>query len=64
MDVSGVADEGQMNLFDLAFVDAGVKSFAEVQNPKTQLEIYQEYLKNFVAIQNKKKTEDTKKYLK
>lgn len=59
VDVSGVADEGQMNLFDLAFVDAGVKSFAEVQNPKTQLEIYQEYLKNFVAIQNKKKTEDT-----
>lgn len=58
VDVSGVADEGQMNLFDLAFVDAGVKSFAEVQNPKTQLEIYQEYLKNFVAIQNKKKTED------
>ena len=59
VDVSGVADEGQMHLFDLAFVDAGVKSFAEVQNPKTQLEIYQEYLKNFVAIQNKKKTEDT-----
>lgn len=58
VDVSGVADEGQMNLFDLAFIDAGVKSFAEVQNPKTQLEIYQEYLKNFVAIQNKKKTED------
>lgn len=59
VDVSGVADEGQMNHFDLAFVDAGVKSFAEVQNPKTQLEIYQEYLKNFVVIQNKKKTEDT-----
>lgn len=59
VDVSGVADEGQMNLFDLAFVDAGVKSFAEVQNPKTQLEIYQEYLKNFVAAQSKKKTEDT-----
>lgn len=57
--VSGIADEGQMNLFDLAFVDAGVKSFTELQNPKTQLEIYQEYLKNFVAIQNKKKTEDT-----
>lgn len=48
-----------MTLFDLAFVDAGVKSFAEVQNPKTQLEIYQEYLKNSVAIQNKKKSEDT-----
>lgn len=59
VDVSGVADEGQMNLFDLAFVDAEVKSFAEVQNPKTQLEIYQEYLKNFVAAQSKKKTEDT-----
>ncbi len=59
VDVSGVADEGQMNLFDLAFVDAGVKSFAEVQNPKTQLEIYQEYLKNFVAAQSRKKNEDT-----
>ena len=58
VDVSGAADEGQLTLFDLAITEAGVKTFAEVRNPKTQLEIYQEYLKNFVAAQSKKKTED------
>ena len=35
-----------------------MKSFAEVSNPKTQLEIYQEYVKNFMATQKKDKNED------
>lgn len=58
VDVSGASDEGQLTFFEMAFADAGVKTFVEVQNPKTQLEIYQEYLKNFVASQSKKKTDD------
>ncbi len=58
VDVSSTEDEGQLNLFDLAMTSVGVKTFVEVQNPKTQLEIYQEYLKNFVAIQKKKKSDD------
>lgn len=58
VDVSGASDEGQITLFEMAFADAGVKTFVEVQNPKTQIEIYQEYLKNFVASQSKKKTDD------
>ena len=36
-----------------------MKSFAEVSNPKTQLEIYQEYVKNFMAAKKKDKCEDS-----
>ena len=45
--VSATVDDGQLSLLDFAITASGVKSFAEVSNPKTQLEIYQEYVKNF-----------------
>ena len=57
--VSATVDDGQLTLFDSAISASGVKSFAEVSNPKTQLEIYQEYVKNFVAVHNKEKSEDS-----
>ena len=58
VDVSAGVDDGQLSLFDFAISASGVKTFAEVFNPKTQLEIYQEYLKNFVAVQKKDKKDD------
>ena len=57
--VSSSVDDGQLSLLDFAITSSGVKSFAEVSNPKTQIEIYQEYVKNFVASQRKEKKEDT-----
>ena len=56
--VSATVDDDQLSLIDIAITASGVKSFAEVSNPKTQLEIYQEYVKNFVAAQNKDKNAD------
>lgn len=60
IEVSSTVDDGQLSLFDFAFTASGVKSFSEVSNPKTQLEIYQEYVKNFMTSQrkDKEKTED------
>ena len=58
VDVSAGVDDGQLSLFDFAISASGVKTFVEVFNPKTQLEIYQEYLKNFVAVQKKEKKDD------
>lgn len=57
--VSSSVDDGQLSLLDFAITSSGVKSFAEVSNPKTQIEIYHEYVKNFVASQRKEKKEDT-----
>ena len=57
--VSSSVDDGQLSLIDFAITSSGVKSFTEVSNPKTQVEIYQEYVKNFVASQRKEKKEDT-----
>lgn len=56
--VSAGVDDGQLSLLDFAITASGVKSFAEVSNPKTQLEIYQEYVKNFMVVQKKDKNED------
>ncbi|MCD7716063.1 MAG: DEAD/DEAH box helicase family protein [Lachnospiraceae bacterium] len=56
---SVVEDDGQLTLIDFAITASGVKSFIEVSNPKTRLEIYQEYMKNFMASQRTKKVEDT-----
>lgn len=55
--VSATVDDGQLTLFDFAFVSSGIKSFAEVSNPKTQLEIYQEYMKNFMVAKTEDKSE-------
>ena len=59
VDISAGVDDGQLSLFDFAISASGVKTFVEVFNPKTQLEIYQEYLKNFVAVQKKDKKGDS-----
>lgn len=56
--VSAGMDDGQLSLIDYAITASGVKSFAEISNPKTQLEIYQEYVKNFVATQKKDQKSD------
>ena len=55
--VSCSVDDGQLTFIDKAISDSGVKSFVEIQNPKTQVEIYQEYVKNFMALQRKGKDE-------
>ena len=57
VEVTASADDGELSLFDDAMTASGVKSFTEVQNPKTQMEIYQEYLKMF-SDNRKKKTEN------
>ena len=45
-------------MLDIAITASGLKSFTEVNNPKTQLEIYQEYMKNFMAAQKQDKEEN------
>lgn len=59
VDVTASASDDQLSLFDDAIAAAGVKSFADISNPKTQHEIYEEYKKNFMATQRKAKTEET-----
>lgn len=58
VDVSSTEDDGQLSLFDDAITSAGIKSFSEIRNPKTQYEIYQAYVKNFMASTHKKKDSD------
>lgn len=55
--VSASINDEQLFLFDTAITAIGVKSFAEVSNPKTQIEIYQEYIKNFMNTQKKENFE-------
>lgn len=59
VDVSATVDDGQLSLLDVAISASGVKSFAEVSNPKTRLEIYQEYVKNFMSTQKKEEPEES-----
>ena len=58
VDVSSTGDDGQLSLFDDAITSVGVKSFEQVRNPHTQLEIYQAYVKNFMASQQKHSKSD------
>lgn len=58
VDVSSTGDDGQLSLFDDAITSVGVKSFEQVRNPQTQLEIYQAYVKNFMASQKKNRKSD------
>lgn len=53
VDVSSTFEEGQLSFIDEAMTSAGIKSFDQVRNPQTQLEIYQAYVKNFMAAQQK-----------
>ena len=58
VDVSSTGDDGQLSLFDDAITSVGVKSFEQVRNPQTQLEIYQAYVKKFMASQQKHSKSD------
>lgn len=58
VDVTASASDDQLSLFDDALAAAGVKSFADISNPKTQHEIYEEYKKNYMATQRKARTEE------
>lgn len=58
VDVSSTGDDGQLSLFDDAITSVGVKSFEQVRNPHTQLELYQAYVKNFMASQQKHSKSD------
>lgn len=58
VEVSAAIDDGQLSLIDSAITATGVKSFAEVSNPKTQGEVYQEYVKNFMPAQEKDKNKN------
>lgn len=53
VDVSSTFEEGQLSFIDETITSAGVKSFNQMRNPQTQLEIYQAYVKNFMASQQK-----------
>ena len=55
VDVSSPVDDGQLSLFDLAVTDTGVKSFAEINNPQTQQELYAAYIKAFGPTKPKQK---------
>lgn len=61
--VSAGMDDGQLSLIDLAITSSGAKSFAEFNNHKTQLEIYQEYVKNFVEAKKNKNSDATNQML-
>lgn len=58
VDVSSTFEEGQLSFIDEAITSAGIKSFDQVRNPLTQLEIYQAYVKNFMASQQKNRKSD------
>lgn len=56
--ISATVDDGQLSMLDIAITASGLKSFTEVNNPKTQYEIYQEYMKNFMATKKQDKEEN------
>ncbi|ADQ62005.1 DEAD/DEAH box helicase family protein [Lactobacillus delbrueckii subsp. lactis] len=58
VDVSSTFEEGQLSFVDEAITAAGIKSFDQVRNPQTQLEIYQAYVKKFMASQQKNRKSD------
>lgn len=58
VDVSSTFEEGQLSYIDEAITSAGVKSFEQMRNPQTQHEIYQAYVKNFMASQQKNRKSD------
>lgn len=58
VDVSSTFEDGQLSFIDEVITSAGIKSFDQVRNPQTQLEIYQAYVKNFMASQQKSRKSD------
>lgn len=58
VNVSSTFEEGNLLFVDEAITAAGIKSFNQVRNPQTQLEIYQAYVKNFMVAKQKKRKSD------
>lgn len=58
VDVSSTDDDGQLSFIDKAITSTGVRSFDQMRNPQTQLEIYEAYVKNFMASQQKNRKSD------
>lgn len=58
VDVNSTVDDGQLSIFDFSITEAGVTAFAQVENPKTQKDLYEAYLKAFVAKEQKKEQEN------
>jgi type III restriction enzyme len=55
VEITSSLDDTQLSIFDEAFTQAGLKSFEQINNVKTQEESYAAYLKNFVITNSKKK---------
>lgn len=58
VDVSSTFEDGQLSFIDEAITSTGLKSFDQMRNPQTQLEIYEAYMKNFMASQKKNRKSD------
>ena len=58
VDVSSTFEDGQLSFIDEAITSTGLKSFDQMRNPQTQLEIYEAYVKNFMASQKKNRRSD------
>lgn len=58
VDVSSTFEDGQLSFIDEVITSTGLKSFDQMQNPQTQLEIYEAYVKNFMASQKKNRKSD------
>lgn len=58
VDVSSTFEDGQLSFIDEAITSTGLKSFDQMRNPQTQLEIYEAYVKNFMASQKKNRKSD------
>lgn len=58
VDVSSTFEDGQLSFIDEAITSMGLKSFDQMRNPQTQLEIYEAYVKNFMASQKKNRRSD------
>lgn len=58
VDVSSTFEDGQLSFIDEAITSTGLKSFDQMRNPQTQLEIYEAYVKNFMASQKKNRGSD------
>ena len=59
VDVSSSVDDSQLDSFDTAMTETGVKSFSGIDDEKTQAELYAAYLKTFGAVKTKPKSTDT-----
>lgn len=58
VDVNSTVEDSQLDLFDTAMTETGVKSFSEIADEKTQAELYAAYLKTFGAVKTKPKFTD------